>query len=73
MNYAKIERLKYSDFKTQLKPVLSKDDKFDIEIAKVEVIDYLRKILILTTTEVEFVEQFKYKKYRPELLFSNNI
>ncbi len=41
LDYKNIERLDYRKFKTQLKPVIALDDKFDINKAKTSVIDFL--------------------------------
>ena len=66
-----IERLDYRKYKTQLKPVISKDDKFDIEKAKEIVIAYVKDLLVLTDGEKEFLSKLKDKTYVPELLFDN--
>ncbi len=44
--YTYLERLDYRKYKTQLKPVISKDDKFDIEKAKEIVIAYVKDLQI---------------------------
>ena len=71
LDYKNVERLDYRKYKTQLKPVISKDDKFDIEKAKEIVIAYVKDLLVLTDGEKEFLNKLKDKTYAPELLFAN--
>ena len=71
LDYKNVERLDYKKYKTQLKPVISKDDKFDIEKAKERVIAYVKELLVLTDSEKEFLSKLKEKVYAPELLFDN--
>ena len=69
LTYDNVKRLDYKKFKTQLKPVIAKDDKFDIEKAKEKVIAFLRDMIVVTPEEQEFIKRFDEKDYRPELLF----
>lgn len=71
LNYKNIEALNYTKFKTQLKPVIAKDDKFDIEKAKTSVIEYIKNLLILTENENEFLDKMRDGLYVPKLLFDN--
>lgn len=71
LNYKNIEALNYTKFKTQLKPVIAKDDKFDIEKAKTSVIEYIKNLLILTENENEFLNKMQDGLYVPKLLFDN--
>lgn len=66
-----IEDIDYHKIKTQLKPVIAKDDDFDLETAKKYVINNLRSMLNFTENELDFISEFKNKRYRPELLFEN--
>ena len=61
LDYSNIENINFIKFKTQLKPVISKIDDFDLEQAKTNVIDYLKDLINLTDNEIEFVKQFKNK------------
>ena len=72
LDYKNIERLDYRKYKTRLKPVISKDDKFDIEKAKEKVVAYVKDLLVLTGGEKEFLCKLKEKTYAPELLFDND-
>ena len=69
--YNNIEKLNFMKFKTQLKPVISKTDKFDLEQAKVKVIDYLKELINLTQQEKSFICEFRNQNYKPELLFND--
>lgn len=71
LTYNNIEKLNFMKFKTQLKPVISKTDKFDLEQAKVKVIDYLKELINLTQEEKSFICEFRNQNYKPELLFND--
>lgn len=71
LTYNNIEKLNFMKFKTQLKPVISKTDKFDFEQAKIKVIDYLKEIINPTEDEKEFINEFRNQNYKPELLFKD--
>lgn len=71
LTYENVQKLDFRKFKTQLKPVIAKDDKFDIEKAKTKAIEYLKELIVLSKQEKEFVVEFRKKKYRPELLFDD--
>ncbi len=71
LTYENVQRLDFKKFKTQLKPVIAKDDKFDIEKAKIKVMNYLKGFIVLSDREQEFVSEFGKKRYCPELLFED--
>lgn len=71
LDYKNVEGLDYRKYKTQLKPVISKNDKFDIEKAKEMVITYVKALLVFTDGEKEFLDKLKDKIYAPELLFDD--
>ena len=71
LDYKNVERLDYRKYKTQLKPVISKNDKVDIEKAKEKVIAYVKDLLEFTAGEKEFLDKLKDKIYAPELLFDD--
>ena len=58
-------------FKTQLRPVLSKSDKFNLEEAKDIVINFVKELVEFDAKDIEFINQFKTGQYKPELLFDN--
>jgi len=55
--------------KTDLLPVIRKDDKFNLEAAQKRVKSWLSELLVLTDNERDFISAFREKEYRPELLF----
>jgi predicted nucleotidyltransferase component of viral defense system len=69
LNLDKINSINFFKFKRELKPVLSKDDPFDLDVAKKTVIVFLKEISKLNSNEIEFVSNFKEGIYKPELLF----
>lgn len=71
LDFSNIERLNYHKYKTQLRPVISRTDKFDIEVAKTTVVEYLRNLFVLTDCEIKFVEQMQQYVYDPSLLFDD--
>lgn len=57
--------------KTDLLPVIQKGEFFELENAKATVAEFLKELLILETDERKFLDEFKAKKYHPELLFDD--
>lgn len=57
--------------KTDLAPVLHNGDFFDLKSARGIVADYLNGLLRFTEQEKAFLENFKEKRYLPDLLFDN--
>jgi len=55
--------------KTDLYPVISTKEKFDLEATKKRVYDFAKELISLSKDEVEYVKCFENKEYRPELLF----
>lgn len=56
-----------------LKPIISKDDKFDYRTAAIEIKEYLKGLLILSEEEKTFVYKFRNKNvYDPHLLFEDS-
>ncbi len=71
LSFENIEKITFTKFKTQLKPVIAKSDKFNIEEAKTMVITYLKDLIKITEKEQEFIKEFKNRNYKPELLFES--
>ncbi len=57
--------------KTELLPVIQKGEFFELENAKTAVAEFLKELLILEDNERKFLDEFKAKRYRPELLFDD--
>jgi len=68
----KIDAITNYQVRTDLKPVLRKEDGFDLEPAKRVVKEFLAEILTLSPNEQEFLESFRESRYRPELLFEGD-
>jgi predicted nucleotidyltransferase component of viral defense system len=68
-NFDNLHRLKFPQIRSSLIPVLKKSERFDFEIAKEEVKEYLSNLFILTEKEKLYVENFNQGIYQPELLF----
>jgi predicted nucleotidyltransferase component of viral defense system len=65
----KIDGITYHKVRTELIPVLSKTDGFNLENAKKAVREFITKLLVLMPEEREFLKSFQESEYRPELLF----
>jgi len=70
-NTAAIDSLTKHKIKTDLIPVLTKQDTFDLEKAKKVIKDYFSEIMVLTPSEKEFLDNFEKKVYIPQLLFDD--
>ena len=57
--------------KTDLLPVIQKREFFELENVKITVAEFLKELLVLEDNERKFLDEFKAKKYRPELLFDD--
>jgi predicted nucleotidyltransferase component of viral defense system len=64
-----INCLTYNQIKSNLVPVLKKNEHFDFETAQKTVYEYLSELLICNENEKQFVEKFYQGIYQPELLF----
>lgn len=64
-----IERLSFSQVRAQLLPVLNYNEKFELNIVKEEVVQFLKKFLQFSKEEQEFVKNFNQRIYAPEILF----
>lgn len=59
--------------KTDLLPVIQKGEFFELENAKTSVAEFLTELLVLEDNERKFLDEFKAKRYRPELLFDDAV
>lgn len=71
-NIDSIDLISENKIKRDLRPLLSKNEHFDLKNAKEIVKKYLHKLLLLTNEEKEFLDLFLQKKYEPSLLFNQN-
>lgn len=71
LNYDKLDKYSYNDIKLSLKPVIKKTDVFDYKHAVDLVKAKMRTLLVPTDNERRFIQSFRNKDYRPELLFDD--
>ena len=69
--FPQIDKISFTQIRSQLLPVLRRSEHFDFEKAKTEVKDFLMSLLVLTDSEKEYVRNFNNRKYVPELLFED--
>ena len=69
--FESIDNLKFADIRSSLLPVLKKSERFNFELAKVEVKTFLLKLMTFTEDEKLFIEHFNKKEYQPDLLFED--
>lgn len=67
-----IEVITQNRIKTDLLPVLRNGGFFDAKAAREECGDYLDKLLVLTGRETAFLQAFRERQYKPELLFTDD-
>ncbi|MCD7724582.1 MAG: nucleotidyl transferase AbiEii/AbiGii toxin family protein [Clostridiales bacterium] len=65
----KLDSIERREFDRMLKPMLSKSEKFQNNVAIDEIKRYLSVLLQFTDDEREFIKLFRERKYKPELLF----
>ncbi len=66
-----IDTINFSKIKRDLFPVLRKKDNFDLDERKQRAKKYIKELMIVTADEMEFMNAFENKEYKPELLFDN--
>lgn len=70
-SFDKIKGITQDAVKKELLPVLTKGNKFDLNIAKDEAITFLSELLVLTDEESKYLEEFSKGNFDPYLLFGN--
>ncbi len=66
-----IDSLTKRDFFRMLRPMLSKEDKFDYLEATKRVKQFIDELLVLDEFEIEFIREFRKGNYLPKLLFKD--
>ena len=66
-----IDSLVFSKIKSDLFPVLAAKDKFDLEGKKQQAKEYIESLMKPTEAEMDYMERFIAKEYKPELLFED--
>ena len=64
-----IDGLTFSKIKRDLFPVLRNKEFFDLEGRKRKAKEYMAELMQITEKEMQYMEAFEQKDYRPELLF----
>lgn len=67
----KIDFITSHKIKTDLLPVIRKNNNFDLNAAKKIVKEYIADLMILRKNEIEFLKCFEKNEYTPELLFDD--
>ena len=70
-NTKAIDSLKFMRIRADLFPVIAEKSNFDLEGKKKQAKEYIAKLMIPTEKEMEYMERFIQKEYRPELLFED--
>ena len=66
-----IDSIAFSKIKSDLFPVLAVRDKFNLEGKKQQAKEYIASLMKPTEAEMDYMERFMAKEYKPELLFEN--
>ena len=66
-----IDSLNFNKIRRDLFPVLSKKDNFMLDERKKQAKDYISNLMQMTEREMEYIDRFIVKEYRPELLFED--
>lgn len=72
-SFDKINTISWRSVKIELQPVLQKGEVFKLEEAKKSVINMLKKLLVLTENEKQYLAEFAKGNYCPSLLFDGPI
>lgn len=70
-NTSAIDSLVFSKIKSDLFPVLAVRDRFDLEGKKQQAKGYIASLMKPTEAEMDYMESFIAKEYKPELLFED--
>ena len=70
-DFSGIRQIGFPQIRATLLPMLKKGEHFVFEEAKKEVLLFLEQLMLLTDSEVAFIDVFNAKEYRPELLFDD--
>lgn len=68
----KIDDITFHKIHTDLLPVKRQTEEFDLIKVKETIKEYLSDLMQLTEMEKQFMEEFRQKRYRPELLFEDD-
>lgn len=64
-----IDSIDFGKIRRDLFPVTEIKSNFDLDGIKNKTKDYIRELMVLSESEVDYLEHFEAKDYRPEMLF----
>ena len=70
-NPSAIDLLDFTKIRRDLFPVISRKDNFQLEERKRQAKQYIADLMQLEEKEIEYMDRFMAKEYRPELLFDD--
>ena len=71
-SFDKIKTINQEDIKKELLPVLPKNSKFDLSLAKDDVIAFLKELLVLNEGEKKYLDEFANGNFDVSLLFDKD-
>lgn len=70
-DFSKIEQISSRKIKTELQPVIYKNESISLESMKAKVVAFLSQLLTLSAEEDTFLTEFSNNNFLPELLFED--
>lgn len=71
-SFDNVNKITQDSIKKELQPVLAKGNMFDLNVAKEEVVKFLKDLLVLTDSEKKYLTEFSKGNFDPYLLFEPN-
>jgi len=69
--FNKTDSINYHKIKTDLYPMITNKERFDLEVTKERVTSFLQDFMTLNDSEKSFLHQFGLGKFKPEILFND--
>lgn len=73
ISFDRIKSIPQFRIKTDLVPVIRKGEYFDVHNAVNTCVPYLKSLLTITEKEKYFLDEFRENRYKPELLFEDQV
>jgi predicted nucleotidyltransferase component of viral defense system len=70
-DFTKLSGITERQVKTELYPMIRRDERFDFMAAKERVLDHLTGLMVLSDREATFLKRFHSGHYEPQLLFED--
>jgi hypothetical protein len=71
-SFDNVNKITQDSIKKELQPILAKGNVFDLNVAKEEVVKFLKDLLVLTDSEKKYLTEFSKGNFDPYLLFEPN-